>query len=163
VNDLANLRVLLSRGATSDQQDLLNVVIEQALAKNALPDHTRRAEQYNLHVRIITQNSNSELGKKPFTIILHCRINDFHLQLDFAVFYFDQEKVLIPMLYGEQHRRFELSPELKSRFFGRLSDSAERSLWAAILRHFRAGVLLVTLLCGCGAAWRRPHSFLATT
>ena len=32
--------------------------------------------------------------------------------------YFDQEKVLIPALSGEQHRRFELSPELKGRFWG---------------------------------------------
>ena len=126
--------MLLPGGTAADQQDFFNIGIEQTFAQNALPHHTRCAKQDNLHVRIISQISKSAQSKKPFTIILHNRINNFHMQLKTTMLYFDQEKVLIPALSGETTPAIRAVSRIEGPFLGRLSDSAEGPLWAAVLR-----------------------------
>ena len=128
MNNLLDFGMLLPAGAASDQQNFLDIAIEQTFAQNALAHHARSAKQDDLHVRIIAQNSKSAQGKKPFTSILRNRINNFHMQLNSAMLYFDQEKVLIPALSGETTPVIRAVSRIEGPFLGRSSDSAEGSL-----------------------------------
>jgi len=49
---------------------------------------------------MVPQNQKTGVLKISVTSIFTCRINNLTIQLDLAVLYYDQEKVLIPALFG---------------------------------------------------------------
>jgi hypothetical protein len=49
---------------------------------------------------MVPQNQKTGVSKNPVTSILLYGIINLTIQLDFTVLYFDQEKVLIPALFG---------------------------------------------------------------
>src|ERR1700681_4671520 len=62
-DEITQLRMRDARGLAADREHGLDLRIQEALAQDALPHHTRRAKENNLHAR--TRPSQSSRPHKP--------------------------------------------------------------------------------------------------
>jgi len=52
LHDFAQFVMLRQAGVADNRENALDVRVEQALAQDALPDHTRRSEENHFHDRL---------------------------------------------------------------------------------------------------------------